>query len=211
MKKIISVIYIIIVNGFLFCQPQPSDSISIYLVKESWHTGIMIPVNEYTITKLPVAKYFKEFLFIDIGWGDADFYQTPGSDIFLAAKAILIPTPTVIRVDGYKFPIEKVIEWRDFAIELSLKNEEFIKLATYINESFIYNDRGEHIISKSEEGKPIIFFKSKYFYYFLRTCNTWAAEVIQSSGKDIDTFGLVTAGQLYSKVVKYGKVLKKFD
>jgi hypothetical protein len=171
----------------------------------------MIPVNDFTKKILPVLSYFEGFEYVDIGWGDAEFYQSPEFNICLAVNAILIPTPSVIRIDGYKFPIERVIEWREFAIQFIITKEMFLRMADFINQSFKYNDYKEVIISLRDKEKPIIFFKSVHYYFFMRTCNTWAAEAIQSTGIEIDTFGLVTAGQLYSKLSRFGKILKKYE
>ncbi len=194
-----------------YAQVSEPDSITIYLVKENWHTGLMIPVNDFTKKELPVLSYFEGFEYVDIGWGDAEFYQTPGFNISLAAHAILFPTPTVIRIDGYKSPIEKIIEWREFAIQFVLTKAGFLKMVDFIKQSLKYDDNNEAIISLRDKEKSIIFFKSVHYYFFMRTCNTWAAEAIQSTGIDIDTFGLVTAGQLYYKLGRFGKILKKFE
>jgi hypothetical protein len=200
----------------LFCsaeyaQVSERDSISIYLVKANWHTGLMIPVNDFTKKILPVLSYFEGFEYVDIGWGDAEFYQSPGFNICLAAYAILLPTPSVIRIDGYKFPIERVVEWREFAIQFVLTKDSFLKMADFINQSFKYDDYKKVIISSRDKERPIIFFKSVHYYFFMRTCNTWAAEAIQSTGVEIDTFGLVTAGQLYFKLSRFGKILKRYE
>lgn len=194
-----------------FSQDINPDSIKIYLVKEGWHTGLMIPVNDFTKQTLPVINYFDGFEYVDIGWGDEDFYQTPGFDLYLAAKAILIPTPSVIRIDGYKFKIEKVIEWREFAIMFTLSIDQYLKLCEFINRSFQYSKKNEIIISLKDDKKPIIFFKSVHSYCYIKTCNTWAADALHSAGYNFDTFGLVTSSQLYSKLKKFGEVLKSLE
>ncbi|MCL4547171.1 MAG: DUF2459 domain-containing protein [Bacteroidetes bacterium] len=203
--------YLTAYSFLIHAQTDEPDTIDVYLVKESWHTGLMFGINDFTIRSLPVLKYFEGFEYADIGWGDADFYQNPGFDLYLAAKAILIPTPTVIRIDGYKFPIEKIIEWREFAIKFKLPKERFLLLVGYINNHIRYDNDNEPIISKREKDKPIIFFKSFGEYYLFRTCNTWAAEALQATGIDVDTFCLITAGQLYSKLAKFGSIVKEFD
>lgn len=200
-----------IIPFLLSAQINESDTINVYLVKENWHTGIMFSIDEFTIQSLPVLKYFEGYEYIDIGWGDADFYQIPDFDLFLAAKAILIPTPTVMRFDGYKFPIEKIIEWREFALKFELPKARFLMLVNYINEHLLFDENGDPLISKHDEHSPVYFFKSKGEYHLFRTCNTWAAQALQATGIDVDTFGLITASQLYSKFADYGKVLKKFD
>lgn len=214
MKKIIFYCFHIFFISFqinLFAQEKEPDTIDVFLVKENWHTGIMFRIDDYTSGLLPALKYFKDYQFIDIGWGDADFYQTPGFDLFLAVKAILIPTPTVMRFDGYKFPIEKIIEWREFALKFELPKERFLKLINFISDHLIIDQNGDIVISKHESNSPVYFFKSKGEYHLFRTCNTWAAQALKSTGIDVDTFGLITASQLYSNFAGFAKVLKRYD
>lgn len=209
MKKSFFTVYLLTCTYWINAQLKEPDSFDVYLVKENWHTGIMFEINDYTIEVLPALSLLKDYLYVDIGWGDAEFYQTPGIDMYLAAKAILIPTPTVIRIDGYKFPIEKIIEWREFAIKYEFSAEEFSKLIKFINDHIVYVE-GKPVITKHEVDSPVYFIKSLGEYHLLRTCNTWAAQAINSTGFGVDTFGLVTASQLYSKFAKYGKILKRF-
>ena len=203
--------FYLLVPFLLAAQIIEPDTIDVYLVKENWHTGIMFRIDDFTIQSLPVLKYFESYDYIDIGWGDAGFYQIPDFDLFLAAKAILIPTPTVMRFDGYKFPIEKIIEWRDFALKFELPKERFLLLINYISEHLLYDEKGEPVISKHDKDSPIFFFNSLGKYHLFRTCNTWAAQALQATGIDIDTFGLVTAGQLYSKLSSFGTIMKRFE
>lgn len=209
MQKFFFALYLLTCTYWINTLSKEPDSVDVYLVKENWHTGIMFEINDYTIKVLPALNLVKDFLYVDIGWGDADFYQAQGIDLFLAAKALLIPTPTVIRIDGYKFPIEKIIEWREFAIKFRFSVEEFSKLIKFINDHIVYEE-GKPVITKHEADSPVYFIKSLGEYHLLRTCNTWVAQAINSTSFDVDTFGLVTASQLYAKYAKYGKVLKRY-
>ena len=74
----------------------------IYIAKSSWHVGIILKVDADLLLQIDALKDFGNFGFVDIGWGDAEFYQSPSEfDLYLAAKAILFPTPSVVRVQGY--------------------------------------------------------------------------------------------------------------
>lgn len=186
-----------------------NDSVSIYLAKDNWHTGIIIPVDNLVIENLPVIKKFESYKYVDIGWGDEDFYQSLGFDLYLAAKAILVPSSSVIRIGGYNLSIDRIIEWRDYMIEFVISKEQLIRMLFFINNSFALDDNGEYITSNYVEYSSVIFFKSIHKYHAFMTCNTWAAETINSSGIGIDSFGIVTADQLYSKLAKKGKVIKR--
>ena len=79
----------------------------VYLVKNNLHTGIVFSVNEKLIENIPAISNFSEYYYVDIGWGDEDFYQHPDPDILLGAKAILVPTSSVIRIEGKNYNINK--------------------------------------------------------------------------------------------------------
>ncbi|MEW6654425.1 MAG: DUF2459 domain-containing protein [Bacteroidota bacterium] len=207
---VLYIIIFILLTEIKQAQTLP-DSINVYCVKENWHTGLMFEVNEFTIGQLPLLKHYTDYQFVDIGWGDEDFYQAAGFNLYYAAKAILIPTPTVIRIDGYRFSMEEVVKWREFAILFRLSRDSFIKFINFIKNSLKYDEDGNYIISKRVEGQPIIFFKSKDKYHLFRTCNTWAAQAIKAAGFNISTFCLITAGQFYNRLSEHGKVLKKFE
>ncbi|KAF0152771.1 MAG: putative outer membrane lipoprotein [Ignavibacteria bacterium] len=205
-----------LISFFVLTEIKPAqsilpDSINVYCVKENWHTGLMFEVSEFTIEQLPLLKLYADYQYVDIGWGDEDFYQAEDFNLYYAAKAILIPTPTVIRIDGYRFPMEEVIKWREFAILFRLPRDSFIKFITFIKNSLKYDDTGNYIISKKVEGQPIIFFKSKDKYHMFRTCNTWAAQAIKAAGFKINTFCLLTARQFYKRLSEHGKILKIFE
>jgi uncharacterized protein (TIGR02117 family) len=207
-KPIITQIFILLIFTGPYSYSR-SDSVTIYLAKDNWHTGIIIPVNNFVTENLPVIKQFESYKYVDIGWGDEDFYQSPDFDLYLAAKAILIPSSSVIRIGGYSFPIEQIIEWRDYAIEFVLSKDHFLQMLMFIKNSFTFNENGEYITLNNEKYSSVLFFKSIHKYHALMTCNTWAAEALNSAKITVDSFGLVTAEQLYSKLKSKGEVRKK--
>lgn len=181
----------------------------IYLINQSWHTGILIPVNNTTKELFPVLKLFEGKNYVDIGWGDEEFYQHPDFDLYLAAKAILYPTRSVLRIEGHISSIESIINWSEYIIKFKLNDDGLKGIANFINKTFQYDSNGNFIITSHRAEGSIIFFRSKFMYHLFNTCNTWAAEVLNAAGFKIDFLGIITAEQLFSKVKKFGEVLKE--
>jgi len=209
MKKFLIIKYLLVIFiSDYFCQ-STDDSVMVFLAKDNWHTGIILQINEFTVENLPVLKHFDSYKYVDIGWGDEDFYQTPGFDLYYAAKAILVPSSSVIRIGGYNFNIEQIINWRDYAIKFIITKNQLLEMLKFINNSLLLNQNNEHIAINNEEPSSVIFFKSTLKYHALRTCNTWAAEAFKATGMNIRTFGLVTADQLFNRLKNFGEVIKK--
>src|SRR5690554_2778052 len=79
-------------------QVEPENKHIIYLSSIGWHTGIVVPA--YTLPdslwgeKLPYADNF----YLEIGWGDEDFFTHPGFNLWYAIKAVFWPTSSVLHI-----------------------------------------------------------------------------------------------------------------
>ena len=154
-------------------------------------------------------KNFINYKYIDIGWGDEDFYQNPDPDYLLGAKAILVPTNSVIRIEGSDLTINKIVEWGDFSIRFDLTGEQFKNLCEFINDSFSKDNDKNLIISSQKNNNRIIFYKSRLKYHLFNTCNTWIAEAFENCGFEISSSSVITAENLFEEISKHGTVLKQ--
>ena len=184
------------------------DLLKVYIIKDEWHTAFLFKVSDSLIQLLPSIQSFSEFNIVDIGWGDEEFFQNPSDDIYLAAKAILYPTPSVVRIAGMISNIESILRWVDYCVELTITKTQFIELCQFINESFELDESDNLIITSKRPSGVVIFYKSKLKYHLFYTCNTWVARGLEFIGYEIDTDGLITAEQLFDELMEIGKVLK---
>lgn len=186
---------------------QKEDNYKIYLIKNYWHTGIVFPVNEETLALIEALEYFKNRKFIDIGWGDEEFYQHPGFNLFLAAKAILYPTASAIRIEGFDYDdVNIYLSQCDEAIEIPLEKNELDTICTFINQAFEQDKKNEfHILSSRQDGR-LIFFKSIYKYHLFNTCNTFVAKAFEGTSYKINPSGMVTVQQLFNAFLKFENV-----
>lgn len=192
----------------LFIQGNDTSR-SIYVAKSDWHVGIILQVDELLPDQIDAVQQFDESKFIDIGWGDAEFYQSPDEfDLFLAAKAILLPTPSVLRIRGYNRLLNEIINWRDFVFEIKLDSSQYNNLCKFINNSF-ERDSTNQLIQTSEQYNGVVkFYSSIHKYHAANTCNTWVAEALEYSGMEVRSSNVITADELFVELSKCGIILK---
>ncbi len=183
-----------------------SDQIIVYIINSSIHTGIIIPVDSESISRISALKYFKDFQFADFGWGEEFVYQHPDENYCFYAKAVLLPNSSVISVEGYS-SVSGMINWSDFTVKLTLSTDQFMKLMDFIDKSF-KRENNEPIITSKKHSGDVIFFKSVYRYHMFNTCNTWVAKALEIAGLDVSPFFVLTSGQLYKEIKDNGTVLK---
>ena len=211
-KKYIVVLNIILLFSSASFSPEELNKKmnagrTVYLIKSYWHVGILFQVDSTVIGKIPALITFDKYKFVDIGWGDEDFYQDPETDYYNAAKAILFPTKSVIKVTGHMSDLESIIKWSDFCIKIRMTDEQYSGLLEFIAESFLIED-DEYVIASSSGNGAIVFYKSVHAYHLFNTCNTWVAEALDSAGCDVSDEGIITAEDLFLEVKPIGEVLK---
>jgi uncharacterized protein (TIGR02117 family) len=188
--------------------------ITIYLIKQRWHTAIVFHSKDVDTLILPEVKYF--FLkdgfpegaeLIDIGWGDEAFYQHPGFDWDLAYKALFHSTPSTLRVEGIFISKQQYFDLSEIVIELIINNEELRILQKYISDTIWKDENGKHKILSTPYLNRVFFFKANGNYHLFNTCNTWLAKGLKQAGIEIKDDILLTE-QLFNEAAKLGRVLK---
>jgi hypothetical protein len=190
---------------------RPDDILrdrTVYVIQSYFHTGFIIELDREARSRLEFAPRFGRFRYVDIGWGEEVFYQDPEFTLSKGARAIFLPSKSVLRVEGFNQDMGGVIAWSDRAMKISMTRNEFARLCSFINGS-LKKDRDNGLDEASEhDNGEIIFFKSPHTYYLFNTCNTWIARALRHAGFDISPTGVVTARTLFWKLNKVGVSLK---
>jgi len=179
----------------------------IYLVKQRWHTGIVFKREEIDTTIWKDIHAFKNFNYVDVGWGDEEFYQYPDFDFELAVKALFYPTNSTLRIEGINISIDEYASFSDIAIELSISSDGLEKIYKFIDSTYQRDENGKSILLSERYNGYIKFYKAKGEYHLFNTCNTWVAEALNYGGIKIPT-DVVLAEQLFNEALDFGKIIK---
>ena len=165
-------------------------TVDIYIYTNGVHTDLVVPVKnqimdwskeisfENTVSKKTGFNY------VGIGWGDKGFYMdTPTwADLKFstAFKAAFWLSESAMHCTFY----EKMIEGKDCK-KISLTENQYRKLVSFIREKFDRNASGETILIKTDAVYDVndAFYEAKGRYSFLDTCNTWVNEGLKKAGQ----------------------------
>ncbi len=181
------------------------NDFEVYLIKQHWHTAILIHSENADKRKYRFMKFFENYNLIDFGWGDELFYQIPDFDLYLAARAILKPTSSTLRIEGIRLPKEILFQYSDIVIRLTVSENQLEKILDFIENTFYKND-DDYVLLNAIANK-IFFFKAKGEYHLFNTCNTWLAKCLKQAGFDIST-NIILTEQLFREVIKFGELIK---
>lgn len=182
-----------------FCYENNEEELfQVFISRQNWHTGIIIKTE---LIKNYSDKYFphiNEFEWIDIGWGDEEFYQYPGFNIDLAVQALFVNTPSVIRIEGIKLSIENYLSYTDSFIKIEFNYIELQKFIKFIFNSLRIEDEKPKLVSS--RGEKIFYYSSELKYNAFYTCNTWVAEGLNVSEFSINPFLILTSQKLFTEI-----------
>ena len=173
---------------------------SFYVISHGWHTGIAVESDELMARIPALGSDLGDGAYIEVGWGDEQFYQSKEFTYGLAMRAILLPTTTVLHLVDITeeprqfFPASKIMK-------LSVPEAGHEKLINYIAGSFLRNEandiqaRGTGLYGNSR------FYTAKGNFHALNTCNTWVSRGIAVTGFPLVNSNTITADDLMSQLV----------
>ncbi len=179
---------------------------TVHVVNHGGHTGLVIARADLP-ADWPALEDFLRARFLEFGWGDAGYYPAERPGLWVAAKAVCWPTPSVLHVAAIPDDIREEFPDNDIvAVELSEAGFERLR------------DRLRHTFHLAE-GRPVAaarglygngkFYRARGKFYFPRTCNYWSASALRAAGCPVTPARACTAGGVMAQVKKIGRSLPR--
>ncbi|CAL1240063.1 DUF2459 domain-containing protein [Candidatus Methylocalor cossyra] len=177
----------------------------VWVVTSGWHTGLAVRRSDIPAGLLPESADFPGATYLEIGWGDRDYYQAREPDLSLTLDAGLLPGPSVLLVAGLKGPPAGYFGPGD-TVRLDLPEAPFRRLLTYLHDSFVRNG-----VPRAPPIAPGLSGTSRFYaaqgrFHVFNNCNVWTARALRAAGLPAVPAAAVTAGGLRSQVQRWGTV-----
>jgi uncharacterized protein (TIGR02117 family) len=178
---------------------------SVYLISHGWHTGVAIRKVDIPDPLWPERRDFPDAEFLEVGWGDRDFYQSPAFSLALAIQAALASNASVLHIVGFEGPVTRRFPGSEI-IELGLSAQGLEALARYLHDTFA-RDGSDAVASLG----PGAYADSQYYpargsFSLFNTCNTWTANALRAAGYAISPAN--TADPVMKQARGFGKVIQ---
>ncbi len=172
---------------------------TLYIVIYSWHTSLVI--NRGDLVKLvePLSADFDSDEFLEIGWGDRQFYQATDVTVGMALRAILWPTETVLHVVGISTSPQDYFGGGDVFV-LSLPEGGYQELLVFVASSFARLDNRALIKLGPALYGSGWFYEAEGKFHAGNTCNTWIAKALAAAGYPFANVNTVSARGVVSQL-----------
>lgn len=188
--------------------PREGEAVkSVYVLSHGWHTGIAIRRQDIPEGIWPEHHDFGDSEWVEVGWGDQDFYMAREATLGLALKAVFWPTSSVLHLVGLRDPVEGFFPRSDL-LEITVTERGFDKLVTFIHDSYARDEGGRAIPLGPGLYGHSRFYLAREKYFLLKTCNNWTAQALRSAGAPITPLYAVTAGNVMSQARTFGRAIR---
>src|SRR5437870_8286431 len=163
-----------------------------YVVSHGWHVGLVLRHDEFAATSrrgrsAPAGEY------LEVGWGDGDFYPAPRGTLGLALRAAFRSRSSVLQVVGFDDEVAEMFPQAKI-LKVDLSPDGFAALTRYVEASYAVDAQGRPIVVAPASYGVGAFYLARGRYRLLDNSNTWAARALKVGGCPIDAEAVVTAG-----------------
>ena len=180
----------------------------VYLVSHGWHAGVVIRRADIPDGVWPEHGDFPDAEYLEVGWGDSDFYQTPEPHLGITLKAGMFPTASVLHIVGLSGSVSAYFPYSEI-IEISLTKSGFEQLCRYIAASYLKDPEGNTLSLGPGLYGNSRFYQSHETYHLFNNCNAWTGRALQTAGCPIKSASFLKVENLMAGARTCGKVIQQ--
>lgn len=188
----------------LFPPGEGEPTKPVYVINNGWHASFVVKQEDIPAEVWPERNDFPDATYLEVGWGDKDYYMSPGFNLWYAFKALFWPTASVLHIVGFSDPIEGFFPESE-VIRIDLSLDGFERLCKYVHESYAHDARGNPIPVGPGLYENSLFYLSEEKYHLFKTSNVWTAKALQSAGVPVRPLFSITANGAARQARKFGR------
>jgi uncharacterized protein (TIGR02117 family) len=170
----------------------------VWVVRHDWHTGLIVHREDVPVEIWPERDDFPAADYLEVGWGERDFYQAPRGTLWMGLKATFWANNSVLHVAAFSAPPPAYFAGQEVA-EIGLSTPGFRALIAFIADAHARTGEGHAIpLGPGRYGASRFYLGRER--YMLTTCNVWTARALRAAGFPITPFWALTAANVMSQI-----------
>ncbi|PYM95386.1 MAG: DUF2459 domain-containing protein [Candidatus Rokuibacteriota bacterium] len=174
--------------------PRSGDepAVTISVLNHGWHTAIVVRRADVDRALWPDLDDFPTAMFVEVAWGDRDFYMTTPATAWMAIRAAFLAEGSVLHVVGFDGPIADNVG-RSEVVELRLTRRGFDAMSRFVSAEYQRDRNGQALRLQQGLYGSSWFYAARDRYHVFNTCNTWVARALRAAGLPVTPAGTITA------------------
>jgi uncharacterized protein (TIGR02117 family) len=168
----------------------------VWVVRHAWHTRVAMRRADVDPSIWPESRDFGDATYLEVGWGDRDFYSEPEPSLWDAIDPVIRATPAALHVGAFDAPPHEFFAGQP-VVRLSVPAAGVDRLARFIRDHYVRDAVGNVVRMRSGYYPRSAFYLATGRYHALTyNSNKWVASALRAAGAAMDPTALVTSGAL---------------
>jgi uncharacterized protein (TIGR02117 family) len=165
----------------------------VWVVSHGWHTRVAVRRADVDPAIWPESGDFGDATYLEVGWGDRDFYPEPRPSLWDAIDPVIRATPAALHVGAFDAPPHEFFAAQP-VVRLAVPAAGIDRLARFIGDHHVRDAAGNAMRIGPGYYVRSAFYLAKGRYHALTyNSNSWAASALRAAGAPMDP-SAVTAG-----------------
>lgn len=151
---------------------------ALYVVNHGWHSGIVVERAELLNKRPGLGPDLGQARYVEIGWGEEDYYQARDPHIGMALSAVLWINSSVLQVVPFDEPPQRYFPHSEIR-EVRTDQAGYEATLGFIAESFkrtpSLDRRGQSLYGQGW------FYRGRDSFHLFNTCNRWTARALEAA------------------------------
>jgi uncharacterized protein (TIGR02117 family) len=179
--------------------PSPLGAHRIFVLGHGYHTGLAVHARELPDAAWPALHDFPDAEYLELGWGNREYYPRQHPGVWLALRALFTPTSSTLRVVPVAGPLTRFFRDSEI-IELQVSQAGFERMVEFVRQTHELDAYGGAIAISSELHDGSRFYASPRTFHAFENCNVWVARALEAAGLPVHPETAITAGMLLRQV-----------
>lgn len=178
----------------------------VWIVSHGWHTRVAMRRADVDASIWPESRDFGDVAYLEVGWGDRDFYPKPRPSLCDAIDPVVRATPAALHVGAFDTPPPDLFAGQP-VVRLSVPVAGLDRLARFIRDHYERNSDGNAVRIGPGYYPRSAFYRAAGRYHALTyNSNRWTATALQAAGAPIDPSAVVSSGALVRQAAAISRV-----
>jgi uncharacterized protein (TIGR02117 family) len=160
----------------------PADATTakpVFVVQHGWHTRIAVRSADVPAGLWPERDDLGPAAYLEVGWGDAAFYQSEDPTVAQAIDAVIRPTPAVLHVAALDALAAVPV------VRVDVSPAGFERLVRFVHDSHARAASGRAPRLRPGFDPRSAFYPATGRYHAFNTSNTWTARALRATGAPV--------------------------
>ena len=185
--------------------PSGQDRLKeVWLVRHGWHTRVAVARADVDPSIWPESGELGDVRYLEVGWGDRDFYPNRSPSLWDAIDPIIRCTPAALHVGGFDRPPAESLPDTPI-VRIRVSAEGFARLTRFIHEHYVHLGDGAPVRIRPGFYPRSWFYLARGRYHVLANSNSWTLRALRAAGAPVTPWWAVTAGSAIAQAEQFGE------